>query len=105
MKNLVLCLLLSLSTSVFAGNSDKEKALTRTLAGKIADTAGESLPGATLRISETGETFFADLDGNFKITVSSDKIYTISIQTIGHAPLQVKSSGLSAFSEISLSPL
>jgi hypothetical protein len=105
MKNLVLFLLLSLTTIAIGGNSDKEKEAKRVIAGRVADAYGESLPGVTIRIAETGETFFSDLEGNFKLSLKTDQIYTLSVHTIGHAPVELKSSGLTSFSEISLNPL
>jgi len=109
-KNLVYILLfLSFSAVSFAGNNDKEKkaiAVTqKTVAGKITDTAGESIAGAQITINETGETFFADLDGNFKLSVKTDKVYSISVNTLGYQPLEVKSNTLSLFSDLSLKEL
>ncbi len=110
MKNLVyIVLFLSFSAVSFAGNNDKEKksvAVTqKTVAGKITDAAGESIAGAQITINETGETFFADLDGNFKLSVKTDKVYSISVNTIGYQPLEVKSNTLSYFSALSLTEL
>lgn len=110
MKNLVYILLfLSFSAISFAGNSDKEKkpvAIThKTLAGKITDATGESIAGAKITINETGETFFADLEGKFTLRVKTDKVYSISINTVGFQPLEVKSNTLSYFSALSLTEL
>lgn len=110
MKNLLyIVLFFSLTTASFAGNSDKEKksvAVTqKTIAGKITDATGESVAGAKIIINETGETFFADLDGNFKFSVKTDKVYSISVNTIGFQPLEVKSNTLSYFSSLSLTEL
>ena len=106
MKKLIyIFLFLSLSAISFAGNSDKEKMTLKTVAGKITDVTGESIAGAKIIINETGETFFADLEGNFKLSLKTDKVYSISINTIGFASLEVKSNNLSLFSELSLQPL
>ncbi len=110
MKNLLYILLfLSFSAVSFAGNNDKEKkavAVTiKTVTGKITDVSGESIAGAKITINETGETFFADLDGNFKISVKTDKVYSISVNTIGYQSLEVKSNTLSYFSDLSLKEL
>ena len=110
MKRLVyIFLFLSLTTVSFAANTDKEKkpvATThKTIAGKITDKTGESIAGAKITINETGETFFADLDGNFKLSLKTDKIYSLSINTIGFQPLEVKSNNLSLFSDLSLQPI
>lgn len=75
------------------------------MAGKITDVTGESIAGAKIIVNETGETFFADFDGNFKLSLKTDKAYTLSINTIGYKSLMVKSTNLSLFSDISLSPL
>ncbi len=108
-KLLYILLFVSFSAASFAGNSDKEKkaiAVTqKTVAGKITDVTGESIAGAKITINETGETFFADFDGNFKLSVKTDKVYSISINTVGFEPLEVKSSNLSSFSDLSLQPL
>jgi hypothetical protein len=104
-KLLYIFLFLSLSAVSFAGNSDKEKMTLKTVAGKITDVTGESIAGAQIIINETGETFFADLEGNFKLSLKTDKVYSISINTIGFTSLEVKSNNLSLFSELSLQPL
>ena len=102
---LYIFLFLSLSAVSFAGNSDKEKITLKTVSGKITDVTGESIAGAKIIINETGETFFADLEGNFKLSLKTDKVYSISINTVGFASLEVKSNKLSLFSELSLQPL
>jgi hypothetical protein len=104
-KLLYIFLFLSLSAVSFARNSDKEKMTLKTVAGKITDVTGESIAGAKIIINETGETFFADLEGNFKLSLKTDKVYSISINTVGFASLEVKSNNLSLFSELSLQPL
>ena len=104
-KLLYIFLFLSFSAVSFAGNSDKEKITLKTVSGKITDVTGESIAGAKIIINETGETFFADLEGNFKLSLKTDKVYSISINTVGFASLEVKSNNLSLFSELSLQPL
>lgn len=91
--------------STYAGNPDKEKTATKVVGGHITDTLGESIPGAKIIIPETGETFFADLDGNFKLSLKTDKDYSVTIHTIGYEPLVLKASRLTAFSEVSLTSL
>ncbi|MDO9000289.1 carboxypeptidase-like regulatory domain-containing protein [Sediminibacterium sp.] len=106
MKKLIYIFLFFVLCNVsFAGNSGKEKASVKTIAGKITDVTGETIAGAKIIINETGETFFADFNGNFKLSLKTDKIYSISINTIGYQPLEIKSTSLSLFSDISLSPL
>ena len=104
-KLLYIFLFLSFSAVSFAGNSDKEKITLKTVSGKITDVTGESIAGAKIIINETGETFFADLEGNFKLSLKTDKVYSISINTVGFASLEVKSNNLSLFSELSIQPL
>lgn len=104
-KFLYIVLFLGLNLAVFGGNSDKIKLSSRTIAGKITDATGEAVAGAKFTIAETGETFFADLDGNFKLTVKTDKVYAITVNTIGYAPLTLSSGGLGAFSEVSVNSL
>lgn len=106
LKKLVyIFLIFVLHTAAFAGNADKEKISTKTVSGKITDSYGESIPGAKIIIAETGETFFADFDGNFKLSFKTDKEYSISIHTIGFHPLQLKSNRLSTFTDLSLKAL
>jgi hypothetical protein len=106
LKKLVYIFLFAgLSLVSFGGNTDKEKNSTKTITGKITDKSGVSIPGAKIVIPETGETIFADFDGNFKLSLQTDKDYSISINTIGFQPLELKSSSLTTFSDLSLSPL
>ncbi|PBQ32236.1 hypothetical protein CNR22_10790 [Sphingobacteriaceae bacterium] len=106
MKNILYILLfITLTTTSFAGNADKEKVSHKTVAGRITDANGEAIPGAKILVPETGETFFADMDGNFKLIVKMDKDYSVTINTIGYAPLELKASRLTAFSDLSLKSL
>ena len=105
-KNILyIFLFVALSTNSFAGNSDKERLSSKIIVGRITDAFGESIPGAKILIPETGETFFADMDGNFKLALKVDKDYAITINTIGYAPLEVKASHLTTFSDLSLKSL
>lgn len=105
-KNILYILLfVAFSNVLFAGNSDKEKLNNKIVAGRITDTYGESIPGAKILIAETGETFFADMDGNFKLSLKADKDYSVTINTLGYEPLQVKASRLTAFSDLALKSL
>ena len=104
-KLIYIFLFLAFSSVSVAGNSDKEKTTVKNVAGKVTDVTGESIAGAKITINETGETFFADLEGNFKLSLKTDKVYSISITTIGYQIMEVKSSNLSVFSELSLQPL
>ena len=89
----------------FAGNIDKEKVSAKVISGKVTDAYGEVIAGAQVTIAETGETFFSDFEGNFSFSIKTDKEYSLTINTLGYEPLQVKSSCLSAFSDLSLKAL
>ncbi len=105
-KLIYIFLFLGLTTISYSGNSDKEKNnKAKIVSGKVTDVYGESLPGAKIMITETGETFFADLDGNFKLTLKPNAEYTLLIDNIGYLPTQVKANNLIGFPEVSLKPL
>jgi hypothetical protein len=87
-----------------AGNNDKIIAV-KNVSGKVTATNGEEIAGVKITIKETNEIFFSDLDGNFKLQLKTDVPYSISIQSLGYAPLEVKSTDLSPFSELSLKEL
>ena len=95
----------ALSSIAFGGNIDKEKVTAKVVSGKVIDSYGEAIAGAKVSIAETGETFFADFEGNFSFSIKTDKDYSVTINTLGYEPLQVKSSHLSAFSDLSLKAL
>ena len=71
----------------------------------ITAANGEELAGVKLIIKETGDVFFSDLDGNFKITIKTDKIYSVSIETIGFQTLEIPSNKIGMFTDLSLSEL
>jgi hypothetical protein len=105
-KHLVyIILIFALQSSLVAGNSDKTKAAAKHVSGKITSVNGEEIAGAKITIKETNESFYSDLDGSFKLQVKTDKVYSISIQTIGYAPLEVKSTDLHLISEVLLKEL
>jgi hypothetical protein len=95
----------SLSSNFVAGTSFKEKEKTKVVSGRVIDNSGELLAGTKITIVETGETFFTDFNGNFKINFKTDKSYTLSINNLGHQPLDILSSKLSVFTDISLLPI
>lgn len=106
MKHIILItLLFLLQGSLLAGNNDKIKPAVKSVSGKIISPNGEEIAGVKITIKETNETFYADLDGNFKFQVKTDKEYSISVEGIGYAPLEIKSPSLNLFSEISLKEL
>jgi hypothetical protein len=97
--------LLCLPVAAISGTADKGKTAYKQVSGKITDTFGEVLSGSKITVKETGETVFANFEGVFKLSLEAGKAYSITIETIGYAPKEVKSSELSLFSEFSLSPL
>ncbi len=106
MKTLLyIVLILGLNFGTFAGNTDKELIKQRVVSGKVVDAFGESIAGAKITIPETGEVFYSDFDGNFKFTLKTDKIYSVSINSIGYQPVEVPSNELSSFSDLSLKSL
>jgi hypothetical protein len=105
-KKLICILLITgLHLAAFSGNPETKKSVLKTIAGKITDANGESIPGAKILIKETGEMVFADFDGNFKLTFNTDKEYSIRVDNIGFEPLQVKSGVLATATNLSLTPL
>jgi pantothenate kinase len=87
-----------------AGNGN-DNTKVRQVSGKIVDAAGESLAGAKLVIAETGETFYADLEGKFQIKVSSEKNYTIKIHSLGYQVLELPATNLFNFDDLILKEL
>lgn len=106
MKKFSLILLISLlSLSVSAGNNDKISSGKKSVTGKVISLNGEEIPAAKITIKETNEIFYADMEGNFNFQIAGDKIYSISIETIGYEPMELKSNILGLASEISLKEL
>ncbi len=89
----------------FPTHGDKNKTITKTISGKVTDAYGEAIPGTKIKIKETGETFFADFEGQFKLSIPSDKTFSIVLETIGFEPLELKSTELGLFSELNLKSL
>lgn len=104
-KIIFILLFFSVSTNFFADTDYKEKEKIKVVCGKVTNNKGELLAGTKITIVETGETFFTDFKGNFKINFRTDKSYTLSISNLGHQPLDILSSKLSVFTDISLLPL
>ena len=111
MKNL-LYILLFLNLVVQAHNTDKNKNVVtkkvdktqavKIVCGKLTSANGEELAGAKITISETGETFFTDLNGSFNIALKGDKSYSLLFHNIGYQPLNVSTQQLETFNSISL---
>ncbi|MDI1356047.1 MAG: carboxypeptidase-like regulatory domain-containing protein [bacterium] len=104
-KLLYILIFLGLSLAGYSENADKETNRKKLVSGKITDSSGQSIPGAKIVLPETGEIFFADMDGNYKLSLNTDKDYSITIHTIGFEPLEIKASLLSAFKDLALKSL
>lgn len=106
MKKLTLLLLgFVLSFAAIAGNNDKTKSGKRSISGKVISLSGEEIPAAKITVKETSEIFYADLEGNFNFQLPTDKIYSISIETIGYQSQDIKSNEIGLSGEISLQEL
>lgn len=106
LKALYLLLFISIFavSSAHAGN-DNKVSKTRTVSGKVVDASGESLAGAKLVVAETGTIIYADMEGNFQLSIPTDKVCTIAIHTIGHQITEVKSNELFNFDDLVLKAL
>lgn len=106
MKLLInILLIFVLHSTLLAGNNGKVKPIVKNVTGKITTTTGEEIAGVKITVKETNETIFADLDGNYNLKLKTDKIYSVFIESLGFAPLEVKSTDLNVFSDISLQEL
>jgi hypothetical protein len=97
--------LVLVSISLLAGNSDKTAPRQKTISGKTATVNGEEIPAVKITIKETNETFYSDLEGHFNFSIGTDKVYSLKVETIGYQPMELKSTELHAFSEINLKEL
>ena len=106
MKKLVFFfVILALSFTAFGGNKDKEKNTSKSLAAKVVAADGSYIAAAKITIRETGESVFSDLEGNFNLTIKTDKPYTLFVESIGYAGKEIKSTELSLFSNLTLKEL
>jgi hypothetical protein len=105
-KKLAFLVVLALiSASLLAGNNDKNAPHRKTVSGKVTTFNGEEIPAVKITIKETNESFYSDLDGHFNFTISTDKAYSVKVETIGYQALELRSTELHAFSEINLKEL
>lgn len=104
-KCVYIALILFLPFLAISAHGDRNKNTSKTLSGKVTDAYGEALPGAKIKVKETGETFFANFEGQFKLSLQTDKTYSLVFETIGFEPVEVKSTELGLFSELSLKSL
>ncbi|WP_214073041.1 SusC/RagA family TonB-linked outer membrane protein [Mucilaginibacter sp. dw_454] len=64
-----------------------------TIKGKVVDSKGEPLPGATIAIKNGNSIGSTDVNGNFNITVPDNTILVVSY--VGYKPQEVETSGRS----------
>jgi len=89
-----------------AGSSEPSGAnKTRAICGKLADSNGEAIVGAAIKILETGEVIYTDLSGRYSLSLPAGQNSTLQLQSIGYLPLVIKSSGLSNFDVLVLKEL
>ncbi len=62
---------------------------TRSVTGNVADTEGEPLIGATVRISGSQSGTYTDVDGNFTLAVPEGKKSTLLVSYVGYKPTSV----------------
>ncbi|MEI6020232.1 MAG: carboxypeptidase-like regulatory domain-containing protein, partial [Bacteroidota bacterium] len=99
----IFIILLSLiQVDLSAGN---DKPAVKTVSGKVLNKHGESVAGAEIKIVETGELVYANLEGEFKLQLDPNKNLTVEINTIGFEPLMLSSNKLNYFSELILKEL
>jgi len=97
-------LTLSLNTFAFDDkNSGKESS--KTVLIKITNANGEEIPGAKAILAETGKEYIADFNGNIQLTIKANENITVKVQSLGFNEVSLKSTELSTFNDISLSPL
>src|SRR5258708_556777 len=84
----MLCLLMLFTLGV--------QAQTKEITGKVTDPSGAPIPSATIRIKGTKTGTSAEMDGTFKINVSSNAILVIS--GVGYEAKEFKTNGLSTLS-------
>ncbi|MBK9285245.1 MAG: carboxypeptidase-like regulatory domain-containing protein [Sphingobacteriaceae bacterium] len=97
-------LLLSLQGFSYENNKGNNKN-NKSFCGKIIDTNGQEISGATIRIVELDQTYFSNLEGQYTFALQNNKEYTLSIEVLGYLPKQIKSTELHLFSDIQLSSL
>lgn len=70
---------------LFVSFANAQKATSTLLRGKIMDTKGQSLPGATVILLESGAGVVTDVDGNYIITRVAPKAQKVKYSYIGYA--------------------
>ena len=64
-----------------------------TVSGKVVDSDGSPLPGASVVIKQTGQGTVTDIDGNYKLTVAEDA--TLVYSYVGYESYEVPVGGRS----------
>jgi CarboxypepD_reg-like domain len=80
-------------------------AANKAISGTITDAFGESIPAVRIVVKETGEEFFANFEGRFNLTLPADKVYHLSLESMGFQPVELLSSELGHNAELSLKSL
>jgi len=79
-------LILALSVTGFTADAeDREitQAVTREITGRVTDENGASVPGATVKVKETGAAVMTDSDGRFQMQVNDGEV-TLIISLVGY---------------------
>lgn len=74
---------------------DKPQSTGNVASGRITDSTGEPLPGAVVRVKETGQGVASDLIGNYTIEVEAGQ--TLVYSFVGMEPQEVVFDGFSPF--------
>jgi TonB-linked SusC/RagA family outer membrane protein len=73
----------------------------RTVSGTIKDNTGNPLPGAIVKVKGTTLATATDINGAYSLSVpESMKDSSISITSIGYAPVEIKMAGQTSFSPV-----
>ena len=80
-------------------------AATKAISGTITDVFGESIPAVRIIVKETGEEFFANFEGRFSLSIPSDKVYHLSIESIGFQSVELLSTEVAQNAEFNLKSL
>jgi len=72
---------------------------------KVTDSQGEELAGAKVVLTETGKEYITDFNGQIQITIKTTETLTLKVQSLGFNEITLKSTELSTFNDLSLSPL
>lgn len=105
-KLLYILVLLTLSFhSIAADEKNNGKESSKTVVIKITSVSGEEIPGAKVILSETGKEYIADFNGSIQLSIKANETVTLKVQSLGFNEISLKSSELSTFNDVSLSPL